>query len=378
MAKGKLKKVFPGGNTSQGFFSYYDQIIAPDATRVFIIKGGPGVGKSTLMRSIGQTMLDRGYEVEYHCCSSDNSSLDGVCIPKIGVALIDGTAPHVIDPKNPGAVDEIVHLGDFWDEKLMRQNKEAVLKSNNRVSRLFQMAYASLKEAKVIQDELANYITEAMNFLQVNEITVQLTEEIFLGVTPNFRTKAKLRRLFATAITPDGPMNYLDTVLQDVANLYVIKGEPGTGKAALLKRIAAQAETLGLNSEVYHCSFVPQKIDIVVIPQLLTAVANLSAPVSFDPNCLVNLNSWKEINLSAYLNPQALTQYSEEIRSCRERFKAAFNRAVSFLSRAKAEHDLMESFYIPAMDFVAINTKKEEILARIIRYAEEADKESRA
>lgn len=94
MSKGKLKKFFPGGNTSQGFFSYYDHIIGQDATRVMVIKGGPGVGKSTLMRFIGEHMLEQGFDVEYHCCSSDNGSLDGVCIPSIGVALLDGTAPH--------------------------------------------------------------------------------------------------------------------------------------------------------------------------------------------------------------------------------------------------------------------------------------------
>jgi len=44
------------------------------------------------MRKIGEKMLQEGFDVEFHCCSSDNSSLDGVAIPKIGVALIDGPA----------------------------------------------------------------------------------------------------------------------------------------------------------------------------------------------------------------------------------------------------------------------------------------------
>ena len=372
MVKGKLKKLFPGGNTSQGFYSYYDHIISPDATRIFIIKGGPGVGKSTLMRSIGETMLEMGYDVEYHCCSSDNGSLDGVCIPQIGVALIDGTAPHVVDPKNPGAVDEIVHLGDFWDEGLMKQNKEAVLKSNRRVGRLFQMAYFSLKEAKAVQDEWESYITEATDFAKVNEAAVLVWKEVFSGVTPNFRELAYARRLFATAITPDGPMNHLDTVLQETENLYVIKGEPGSGKASIIGKTADLAKTLGLFTEVYHCSFVPQNVDVVVIPELSTAVANLSAPVSFDPNCLDNLKTTTEINLSAFLNQDITAIYSDEISSCQGRFTAAFNRAVRFISLAKAEHDLMESYYIPAMDFAAINAKKEEILARVLRYAEEA------
>lgn len=109
MGIGRIKKVFPGGNTSKGFFSFYAYIIDnQEASRIFVIKGGPGVGKSTFMRKIAEAMLERGYDVEFHCCSSDNGSLDGVVIPTIKVALLDGTAPHVVDPRNPGAVDEIM------------------------------------------------------------------------------------------------------------------------------------------------------------------------------------------------------------------------------------------------------------------------------
>jgi len=60
MGQGKLRRVFPGGNTCEGFYSFYDYIIEPDATRIFVVKGGPGVGKSTFMRKIGETMLAKG------------------------------------------------------------------------------------------------------------------------------------------------------------------------------------------------------------------------------------------------------------------------------------------------------------------------------
>ena len=96
MLKGRIKQVFPGGNTSQGFFSYYDYILSQEeATRIIILKGGPGVGKSSFMRKIALEMVNRGYDVEFMHCSSDNGSLDGVVIPAIKVALMDGTAPHV-------------------------------------------------------------------------------------------------------------------------------------------------------------------------------------------------------------------------------------------------------------------------------------------
>ncbi len=93
--KGKIKRVFPGGNTAKGFYSYYDNIIGKEANRLFIIKGGPGVGKSSFMKKIGYEMIERGYDVEFHQCSSDNGSLDGIVVPDLKVAMIDGTAPQV-------------------------------------------------------------------------------------------------------------------------------------------------------------------------------------------------------------------------------------------------------------------------------------------
>ncbi|MCF8011862.1 MAG: ATPase [Clostridiales bacterium] len=105
--RGKFKKVFPGGNTSRGFYSFYDYIIEPEkAARIFVIKGGPGVGKSTFMGKIGEAMQDRGYDVEYHCCSSDNDSLDGIVIPSIKIAMLDGTAPHSAVPGHKPAFNQ--------------------------------------------------------------------------------------------------------------------------------------------------------------------------------------------------------------------------------------------------------------------------------
>lgn len=94
MTRGYVRKVFAGNNTSQGFYSFFEYLIPPDAKRVLIIKGGPGVGKSTLMQAIAAEMLEHGYDVEMHCCSADAGSLDGILIPRLGVVVVDGTAPQ--------------------------------------------------------------------------------------------------------------------------------------------------------------------------------------------------------------------------------------------------------------------------------------------
>ncbi len=88
-------KYFLGANSPQGFYSLYSELIDPAQARaIYILKGGPGCGKSTLMRRVGAALEEAGCTVEYICCSGDPDSLDAVIAPALGVALVDGTAPH--------------------------------------------------------------------------------------------------------------------------------------------------------------------------------------------------------------------------------------------------------------------------------------------
>lgn len=371
---GKIREFYPGGNTSYGFYSFYDFIIDKDATRIFLLKGGPGVGKSTFMKAIGQVMLEKGFDVEYHNCSSDNNSIDGVVIPALKIALIDGTAPHIVDPKTPGAVDEIIHLGDFWDEKGLRANKDEVLASNARVSRLFKIAYSNLREAKVIHDEWESYIIESMDFAPVNKIIRYVSNEVFSDVDPDFTRVAKARHLFGSAITPQGPVNKLDSILIDVENVYILRGEPGVGKSTFIEKMLARAQEMGIDTEVYHCPLDPEKLDFLVIPKLKVAFINGTEPLKVDLRKLTTT----EIDFDQFLDPDILDNYETEIDSCKERFWEAYNRAILYIAQAKKVHDEMEEYYIPNMNYVEINVKREEILNRILMYAKEIENNTRS
>ena len=89
-------RYFLGANSPTGFYSLYDQLIDPAvAEDIFILKGGAGCGKSSLMRRVGKAMEDKGLPVEYIQCSGDPDSLDAIVIPALKTAIVDGTAPHV-------------------------------------------------------------------------------------------------------------------------------------------------------------------------------------------------------------------------------------------------------------------------------------------
>src|SRR5690554_1970966 len=123
---------YGGGNTAKGFVHFFDSNFQ-DLDRLFILKGGPGTGKSTLMKRIGIKWQEQGYGVEWIHCSADYGSVDAIIIPSIRAGIVDGTSPHIIEPALPGIVDEYVNLGVAWDRKKLLPNKENVQRVNANI-----------------------------------------------------------------------------------------------------------------------------------------------------------------------------------------------------------------------------------------------------
>lgn len=365
---GQIKKLFPGGNTSQGFYSYYHYIIGQDATKIISLKGGPGVGKSSFMRWIGEQMLALGYNVEYHFCSSDSDSLDSVVIPALGVAMLDGTAPHVVDPQLPGAVGEIINLGQYWNEDVLRVQKNAIASSGTKISRYFKMAYCQLEEAKTIKEELDHYYHWAINLAPVNGVIHQIAHSLMSTATMQFGRSPKERHLFVSAFTPQGHVHHLPSLLQNVEKLHLITGEASNISGYVVETIAKAIYLHGLDSEVYHCPLNPEAVDLVVIPALRVAVLKEIPGLNFIPQDVASINEVKMYNLNQYLSTGTLEQYRDSINNAQKRFWAAIERALKHIAAAKEEHDVLENYYVPAMDFAAINTKRMEVLEKILSY----------
>ncbi|TWH49470.1 PRK06851 family protein [Sporomusa sp. KB1] len=362
MAEGKIRHLFPGGNTPQGFFSYYDYVIPTDATRIFLLKGGPGVGKSTFMKKIGQTLVEHGFDVEHHHCSSDPNSLDGLVIPALRVALIDGTAPHIVDPKHPGCVDEILNLGEYWNETKMIHNKIEVIAYTKEISRRFQRAYRMLKSAKAVYDDWEAANCEAMNYNLANQKAANSIESIFSNITTV--GYGKQRKLFASAITPNGPVNYIDSISAGFAKRYIITGLPGTGKATLLAKVADTAIAKGLDIEVFFCPLDPRKPEHILIPALDTALITSTPPhnQSFtNATAVIDMNDCLDTDITLRLEP--VTDYD------RTTFWELFGKAGAYIHEAKKLHDELETYYIPNINFNGVDVLRVKTLARISGYA---------
>lgn len=354
--KGNLKRLFPGGNTSQGFFSYYQYVIdLKEAKRVYLLKGGPGVGKSQLMKKIGDYLVERGYDVEFHHCSADPESLDAIVITALGIALIDGTAPHVIDPKYPGAVEEIVHLGEYWNEEALVLKRQEIIQAIDENGKIYKRVYKYLKAAKLIQDDLEWIYQEATD----KGAEAKALEEFMGKILKGYKKKdtiPKERHLFGSAYTLFGHIHHGETYLASIEKRYVLNGSSLTKKTDILKRIAQGFLERGYDVEFYHHPMEPSWIETIIVPKIsLTVTGHGSSKVK------------RTLDLDTYLQGNVVEKYNEEIELARGFVNQLLNQVYENLKKTKKNHDYIETFYSPNVRFEEIDLLVERLKEKIIQ-----------
>ncbi len=360
----KARNVYPGGNTCCGFYSFYDHIVPSDAARKIILKGGPGTGKSTFMKSIAADFGQSGYDLEYHWCSSDNDSLDGIVIGNANVCLLDGTAPHVVDPRYPGAVDQIINLGDFWDAEAIIPNKQRIIDLSQQIGRQFQRAYNRLKEANCAWQEWASWIEDAIIPAAVKRNILALNHD-FTHTAP--QSDRPLRHLFAGALTPGGAVTKVETLIDSTWSVFAVKGSPASGAKDLLKHIENTIAINGIYAEIFHSPFDPANLDMILVPANKTAILDISRDIIDYENNLGSRNYKRLLDFDQLLDPARISSCAAEITAASERFQVSLEGALKFIQTAKHLHDELEQYYVPAMDFAAMEDYRHELYGSIQR-----------
>ena len=356
---GKIIDVFPGGNTSKGFYSFYRYILCQDkARRIICLKGGSDIGKSSLMKKVGQFFNDKNYNIEYHHCSSDNNSLDAVVIKGLNVAILDANSPYVVDPVNPGAVDEILNLGDCWNERDFKQYRNNIIEMNSDLGKTFKRAYKYIGAAKLIHDDWSNLNTEALNLTKLSKFKEDMKNKLFTTSLSEYGTD---RHLFATAFTPNGIVTFVDTLYKDFKDVFILKGGPGTGKTNVLDFLSKEALKRGFYVEIFHDPLIPEKIEHILVPDLSLAILTSNE---------INNKSFKgtEINMGDFQNPYQLDKNKPEMKASIDNFYTLLDKGIKLLSSAKTLHDDMEKHYEPNMDFTKINATTENVINKLLGY----------
>ncbi len=358
----QVRNLFAGGNTTQGFVSFFHEIMGEDAKRRFILKGGPGTGKSTFMNKIAVEISSYGYDIEKFYCSSDVTSLDGIAIPALKVAIVDGTAPHIIEPDYPGCVDEIINLGNYWDAEQITKEKNDIIELTKQNKACYTRVYHYLKAAKELYEDTSEINRSCVDLTGLNQVFKNLINEVFMDQRRNNRI-GKMRHLFASAITPQGLVNELPSIMKNFERQIIIKGEPGGGRQLLVEKIADYAVQQGFDLEAYYCPITPDKIEHIGIPDLNLAV------ISSHPPHIYQVDNAETIDLNDYLNRSKRWEYQYILHKNFVLFDELLDLAVKQLRQARSIYVSLEQKYIEHMDFIKVEQLIKDVTAKILLFA---------
>ena len=347
---------FLGANSPGGFYSLYDQLIDPEeAEEIYILKGGPGCGKSSLMRKVGSAMEAHGLAVEYIDCSGDPDSLDAVVIPALKTALVDGTAPHVVEPKYPGLVESYVNLGNCYDRAGLHTVAAELKGCMKGYKGCYQRAYRCLTgAAQLAEDDRAILLTPELEARLARRARGILSREVKGTGAEDGRAVQR----FLGGVTWQGVLVRRDTVTALCERIYELSDSWGLAHGMLVQ-LAAGAMAAGHDAILCPSPLCPDRLEHLLIPAL--SLAFVSAPPS-DP---WPKKPYRRIRVDAMAGPETLRRNRARLRFSRRVRAALTEEAVEALAQAKGMHDELEALYNPHVDFGQVYGIADEIVRRL-------------
>lgn len=343
---------FLGSNTKNGFVPLFDQVRNPKrGNRLYILKGGAGSGKSTLMRRIGKALEQRGDFVEYIPCASDPDSLDAIIDVEAGIAMVDGTPPHVVEGQFPGAYERIVNAGDAWNEEILQQSKEEIMNLCQRIEWCHTDATSHIAAAACLLESVQKAATPWVDYEEIAALA-QSHIPVILG-----KNRGKESKRLLSAVSVGQVVFYEQTLTAMCDTVYVIKDPYGAASNHLLELLRQGMLNSGNPVISCYCSInTPKKLEHLILPNqsiAFTTQNEFHAPSQIKTKQLPLLYR--------NLNQERCSQWDEMIATAKKLITTASNR----VAKAKNIHDDLEHIYISAMDFSKIDALYEGILAEI-------------
>jgi len=348
---------FLGANTPSGFYSLYDQLIDPaQARRVWLLKGGAGCGKSSLMRRAAQALEEVGEQVEYIRCSGDPDSLDAVVFPALGAAIVDATAPHVQEPHLPGVVDSYIDLGRFYDHAGLEPLREDIARSTALYQSHYKPAYRCLTAAaQLCEDNRALLSTPALEAKTLKRAKGILSREI----KKTGRQPGRAVQRFLGAVTCQGVLCSFDTVDALCGRVYELS-DSWSLAAGMLSALAAGAMAAGYDVIACPSPLFPDRMEHLLVPELGLAFVT-STPTLAYPG-----RPYRRVRLDAMVDPELLRRYKARLKFSRKVSAAILAEGVEALAQAKAEHDRLESLYNPHVDFDGVYQQAQAVIRELL------------
>ncbi len=346
------KAFFASSNSYRGFQSDYDEIYAPEKhTRVFVLKGGSGTGKSSLMKKIRQEIGEKCDKLTTYYCSSDPASLDGIVCEKEGrsVAVIDGTAPHVRDAKIPGAFDETVDLAAFLSAEDLVPHRKEIHTLTEKKAAAFRLGYRYLDGAGILFGHAKALLRTALKKEKVERCVKRILREVG-------KNGYACESVLTDGVGMRG-LAHFDTLEKEAKIIYLIDKSYGFS-TLFLECAVALLERMDVSYIRAKSPFSSAETVAILFPEegILLIAEDYS---KMDKSNSIFLN------YKRFIDKFSFRDIRSDVRKMRKTAEDLLCSAIAALGSAGEYHFAIEEHYIAAMDFNRKEAFSEELLRRI-------------
>ena len=221
-----------------------------------------------------------------------------------------------------------------------------------RVEKQSNKAYNILKKAASVKSQIRQSYAEHLNMGKIQRVAEQIGSEIF-----NLPEREK--HYFASAVTADGVIDYVDELSGDCRKRYVLRGPEGSGKSIIINELAAQARDQGHLMEFYHSGLDCEDITMLIIRDLQTALINAGnmAIIKKPGDIVIDMG----ISLHDYVPKSDDAENAEVSRS----YANQMQQAQKLLEGAQDSLQGLKKIYARNVNFKLVNQKREEIRKKL-------------
>lgn len=335
-SKASVRHYFAEGLTLRGYISLLPSRW-PTWERAYILLGGPGTGKSTLIKTVGLELLDRGYELDFLRSAHDPDAMAGFILPRQGLAMLDAMKVSPLRWHAPGIVERFVDFLPCLDtDRVERQRGEIMALQEGLEQAQTQIEEGMLLEfGHWLRDKPARF-HRAVNVPGLEEKTIPLQDNpapwpLAAKILAKLQ-KSTLHPCFLQGLTSEGWLNLAPYFLGDSDQIR-LEGEETLDALNWLLR------------EVQHLG---QMVEIVLHP--------------LDPDQIIGI-VFPERHLALWQgNPECLSD-----QGLKETMGLPLKDALAARARIRTQ---LKAIYTETVDFGKVDRIREQVLNEILREVE--------